>query len=401
VPPSADTTGATDTAAIAAAITVLSSPGPNATTPGGLIRLLPGSYYVTGSPAINLPAQTTAGNAGGYPVSLRGAGSATVINLVGGGTGVFCHRNSGYGGQFGQPADKTVSYIKDLVIDGTLATAGAVGLDVGDGWGFDVDVKVVNFSASGCIGANIINRHFWTEKGKFVLHLMNNDTAMAIDTTGGPGTISHEYCEYVVYMFCNGTNAPNPDTQNGIVIRGGSNCAGSSFWIRGNMGGNTAPVTAQAGLTVTGTENTGTNFSRIFASFIDMKVEGNGSNFPLGILMGSASNSIEQCFGRIGHSLQNSNLNGAEFTFRGMLAGDSTLNNGWPSTAFPGVGVPWANLGPDAVVCIQGTGPVVINGSHGTGLTSGAFFVPAGGEIEVDTTAPTVWNVTPAGASIN
>jgi hypothetical protein len=134
-----------------------------------------------------------------------------------------------------------------------------------------------------------------------------------------------------------------------------------------------------------------------------MKVEGNGpGNFVPGILLsaGPANNGniIKQCAGRISHSVGNSQLNGNEFSFHGTLYNDTNLTNGWPSTAFPGLGVAWDNTGPDALVCISGgtLTNITIAGTI-TGLLAGAFYIPAGGALTVNGTVnPTVWNVVPA-----
>ncbi len=63
-----------------------------------------------------------------------------------------------------------------------------------------------------------------------------------------------------------------------------------------------------------------------------MKVEGNtgGSGtgpFPYGIFYSDSSNAIKNCNGIIAHSLTNSNINGGEFSFRGLIFADPNLSN--------------------------------------------------------------------------
>ena len=91
-------------------------------------------------------------------------------------------------------------------------------MDIGDGWGYDLNLTIVNFDASGSIGLNIINRVSWTEKGRFRAQLMNNSTAAVLDTTGG-GDHSHEYNFFDFNIFCN-------EDQQGVVVDHGLNNGG-------------------------------------------------------------------------------------------------------------------------------------------------------------------------------
>lgn len=326
VAPSGDVTGATDYAAITAAIAAL----PN----GGVIQLGLGAYYV--NQQITLPAQTTPGQAGGNPVCLQGAGASTVLYGVGAGlTVLYCHRTSSYGNQFPNTyADLMASFIRDLTIDGRNTTGASTGLDIGDGWGYDVNVAIVNFTGAGSIGLNIFNRVFWTEKGRFVAHLLNNDTACAIDTNMSAGGVSHEYCDYWLYMFCKGTsNAAT--TQQGLIIRNGASAAGCTFFIRGNGGGNTVLPTTQAVIQVTG-NSPGLDYSQIFASQIFCKFEGNGANAMPFLIVGSSNNAIQQCSGQLLHSMSPSTLNGAEFSFSGPIGGEACCPKAGPPPPSPG-----------------------------------------------------------------
>lgn len=475
--PSGDTTGVTDTANFNAAVAALPA--------GGTILLAPGEFYSTG---VTVPAETVGvgANTAGSAVNVQGSGSATIWFHVGAGTAFSYHRTDNYSAQFGQPADNTTGFIRDFVIDGTSATSGAIGLDVGDGWGYDIRMTIVNFTATDCIAANLINRVFWTEKGCFRLHLLNNAIAARIDTV--VSDISHEYNLFEFFVFC-------AAGQQGVECAGGVYMGGCDIRLLGNMSSGTAatqgafafsatsaspcvftatgsalangtPVllsgtvpagftagviyyvvntssatfnlaavrggaaiastsagsgtatTAFAALTIAG--NNSGNYSSIYRSDLHITVEGNPGNgdgtiLPEAIVLG-LNCLIHVCSGRIGHSLGSysgntvaSILNGGEFTFAGPISGDPVLAQAFPGPpgsnstiatqpAFPGLGTIQQNYGPNMQVAIAGgtvTG-VTIDGIA-TGLTSGMFFVPAGGTISVSgTVAPTTYKWIPA-----
>lgn len=391
--PSGDTSGITDRNNINNAITAL-TPG------GGIILLAPGNFYVavtSGGICINLPAQTTSGTSGGFPISLQGSGKATTLFPVGAAvTGISYHRTSGYGAQYGLPAQLHVGFIRDLVIDGTNTTGASIGLDVGDGWGFDIKVAIVNFDTVGAIGFNNINRVFWSEKGRYTIDLSNNSTNAVIGATQVAG--SHEYNEWDFFLFAQ-------TLQQGIVLQQGAYCNHCYMRIIGNMAN-----TSSSGATPTNNlaclsliSAAGQNFqTQLSNSRVDLMVEANGGNGsgstpPYGIFSDGTA-FMDGCFGIIHHSLTDSKLNGAKFTYRGRISGDFNLNTAWQSTAFPGLGVQWVNNGPDANVTIAGGNISAIKiRAQTTGATSGTFFVPASSNIEVDgLVVPSTWQVTPA-----
>ena len=200
--PSGDTTGVTDQANIS------NTWASGLVANGGEVFLAAGTFTVkppSGLKALVPPAQTTAGTSGGNPVCLRGLGPSTIIQGKGAGTIViYYHRTSGYSAQFNQPAQKTVGYIHNLVIDGTNTTGAAIGLDCGDGWGGDISgVRVANFDTTGAIGIRFAQDVFWCEKWRFWVELQNNTTAM-YQTTAIPGSDhSHEYNYFDINMFAN------------------------------------------------------------------------------------------------------------------------------------------------------------------------------------------------------
>jgi hypothetical protein len=383
--PSGDQTGATDYSNFTAAQNAL----PN----GGIIFLGPGAFYTNNSWV--LKAQTTAGSLGGGPVCLW-ASPATVLYGVGTFlTGVInYHRTSGYGSQYDQSADPAAGFITGgLVIDGTYCTGNSIGLDVGDGRGWHIDVTCQNFAGTGQVGLQIINRIFWTEKSWFRAQLYHNTTAAVLTTAADP---SHEYNEYELTIFCD-------QNQQGIVSDSVNN-GGCRLTLRGNMCQTTAtsgpPTGNVAALSIIKTYS-GSSESRWYFGQIDMKVEGNqSSQYPTGVLpyglYSDGTGIIKQCSGFIGHSLTDSAWNGAEFSFTGGIAGDTNLSQLYPTAAggtsasqpaFPGFGVALQNTGPDQIVCIAGGGTtgIVINGIA-TGLTAGAFPVRAGASITVNGT---------------
>jgi hypothetical protein len=411
----ADTTGVSDTKALINAI--------NGLPAGGVVYLGPGDFYITCVPgysnnvtgytsitnaAIVVPAQTSTGSTGGKGVSIQGSGSATVLHVVGSYTGIYCHRTTSYGTL--APAPQTTVFLRDFVVDGTNAGT-AIGVDIGDGWGYDLDLAIVNFTTSGSIGLNIINRIFWTEKGRFRAHLMNNATAAVLDSVASNEDISHEYNFFDFNMACN-------ENQNGVVVQNGVNVAGCSLWLHGNMINSSSPPNPIAALTVSGVD-TGTppNYSRIFASEIVMKVEGNNRSntttpvYPYGIYLNSDNNAIQQCQGIILHSLNNSSLNSGEFSFRGLICGDASLYNaytgapgsGQTSTSepeLPSSGTLQQNYGPDQMVYVTGGSVSAIEVNKVlTGQTSGCFFIPAGGTIKLTYSGQPSWTWVPAAYS--
>jgi len=323
--PSGDTTGVTDRANITNAYP------PN----GGEVLLANGQFYVkppSGLNCLTVPAQTTAtveGNTtGGWPVCLRGLGKSTVIYPVGAGvTGIYYHRTGGYGAQYGLAAQPQTGYLRDFVVDGTFATGASRGISVGDGWGYELDVGIVNFTGTGAIGLVISDDVFWTEKsGPFRANLSNNSQAALLTTTVGNHDHSHEYNEYDFRIFCNAN-------QQGVVVDG-VNQGGSRITLRGNMsvsnGSAAAPPSNIAALTIQNTVSPVSPESRWYAGEIHIKVEGNsgngtGTTFPY-MMYSDGNGYVRNCLVRLAlSSLTPSNWNNAEFSARGLIA-DSSLS---------------------------------------------------------------------------
>ena len=338
--PSGDATGVTDQANITNAYPAH----------GGEVLLASGEFFVKPTSGLNCltPPQITTspveGNSnGGWPVCISGLGASTVLYPVGAGvTGITFHRGfsagqGSYGNQFGLAAQPQTGFLRDFIIDGTHTTGAAIGLDYGDGWGYEFDLGVVNFDTTGAIGVQQINRHFWTEKNNRInLRLSNNSTAFYITSALVPGgDISSEYNMYDVSMFCNAN-------QQGVVVDG-CNMGGSYMWIRGNMsvsnGSGAAPPGNIAALSIINASGASISSAhRWYAGGIYIKVEGNpgngsGTTMPY-CMYSDGVGYVRQCTGAInGSSLTNSNWNGAEFSFQGTINNDTGLLNAQTSSA--------------------------------------------------------------------
>jgi hypothetical protein len=146
VQPSGDKTGATDFRNITAAISAM-------TPTGGVVQLGPGIFYVNAT--ITVPMQSSPGQ-GGYPVSLVGNYGATVLMPTSVcKTVIYAHRSTMWGPTQNNTPNPMLlgSRLADFIIDG-MNTSGAVGLDVGDCWGIEVqDVMLKNFAGPGLSGS--------------------------------------------------------------------------------------------------------------------------------------------------------------------------------------------------------------------------------------------------------
>jgi hypothetical protein len=142
--------------------------------------------------------------------------------------------------------------------------------------------------------------------------------------------------------------------------------------------------------------------SQIYGSVIDMKIEGGGGGNPCNSLIIDATSAIQQCEGKILSPLGGPSIAaGAEFTFRGMLAG--TLG-AVTTPAMPGVsGTVVQNLGPDAQVfftALNSLTNVVISGQGIGAPAAGPFFLAAGATITPSwSAAAPAWTWLPASQS--
>lgn len=378
---------------------------------GGTVELagLPNFPFQGRSQATPTWGGSTAG-AGGN-VNVKGNGANTVWQQRFTGNAWYGHRSASYGGQFGNPAQPAVGYVRDFVIDGTNAGAGSVGYHYGDGWGRGLtnDLRIVNYTGTGSVGAwqqNTIAPAFWMEKTIHNFEFSNNSIAMNIDT--GAGSTSAEYNEYHINMF-------SQTNQQGIQCINGINMGGSNLFLYGNMA-----VTSSS--TGTPTNNVAMlsllNGSRWYYGTIMAKVEGNpgngtGTTFPW-TLFSDGTGYIRQCDGRLTTSLNDINMNGAEFGWAGFLGGNGkggllfpTGTSGAGGTSLTPPAVPTSasffhNTSVSQFVTIAGGTVSSIRVGTPTNFvtigTSGSFLLMPGAYFSVTyTVAPTVTMV-PTGA---
>lgn len=384
--PTGDTTGAADLANFNTAVGNL----PN----GGVIVLAPATFYTNA--AWTLPAQTTSGSSGGGPVCLQGSGPATVLRPVGAAiTGISYHRTANYAGQYGLSAQPDTGYIRDITIDGTNATGASIGLDFGDGWGYDIRVNVANFTGAGAIGINEINRIFWTEKAHVIVNIQNCTNSYIIDTVNGTADRSHEYGYREMYLFCNST-ASVTNAQTGITIRNGAYVAGSSFIVKGNFeDANAAGTPAGPVFTLSGQDGSG-NYSVMNHCHLDVSVEANNGR-AVGCVpfsFGSANNTVGGSGGVLNFQFStwaNSNPSQGQFQFEGPMSGDTSLFT-VSTPAVPASGTAFTNNQNSSMVYISGGTVTQINVANiNTGRTSGAFYIPMNRSITLTYSVAPTW----------
>lgn len=379
-------------ARLPAMVTTGAQTGPNSATVG-TVRLGPYQYNLyTG---VVKPACA----------NLVGQGPGTILApQVPGLTALFTHSLVHPGQQFGNPAIFTMGKTEDVTIDGTLAGANAIGLDIGDGWGHTTrNLAIKNFAGTNSLGMYFVNRQFWCEKFTMDhLTLSNNTTAAIFDTLlTTPEDISQEYNLLDVSLFAQAG-------QQGLVLTSsvgtGVNWGGFKLHYRGNMSSQSSLAIAEslAFLTLL-------NGARLYQTVFEGKIEGNngggtpgGSNYPY-FISSDGNSYVKQCGGHIAHSLgnatANSNLNGAEFGFGGKIAGDPDLAQAFPTAGggtsgsqpgVPATTVPFNNTGPDFSVTVTagagGSCAVAVNNSGTVTLPASElsnFYVNSGGTIKL------------------
>lgn len=385
--------GGDDTANIQAAIDGLHNAGT-----GGTVLLAPGTFNI--SSTITVYAESTTGNYAAFPVSLRGSYGATVISLVStwpaGTSAIYCHRSIPWSSkQNSQPSSLTLaSSIRDLVIEGSLPSAAnrtAVGLDLGDGWGMEVlDVMIRDFyttnlqtafavpatSTSQSIGFWFNNNLQWTEKSRFIIHTVNCDRHVVVDTENTTsGNTSHEYNDLDLYMYVLGNgHTASGDGQVGMTWANGSFQGGGSLFIRGNCGGG-ATMGAVAKLIEVGLGSnegaSGYGYSQLYNVEYDLVVETNAnptSGNPQFLVMHNTGNKVAG-FGQVVAQYSgwaDSDLGGGTFAVAGKVSGDPVLTTP-PSFSLAGSGNDATYNGIDCMAWIKG-GSVTAVTLNGTSL---------------------------------
>lgn len=220
---SGDVTGATDTAAIAAAMP----------TTGDLV-LDAGTYYVT-----SLPAFTT-----GRGLVGQGQG-ATIINCIGAARTYL---------RVGNPAAWVAGAVsgtfRDFTLNGSGAAAGSIGWQSGDIDFVDASgLCIQGFTQPGSIDAlfqSVASPKGWTERARVEMFLSNGDTLAVFDGGNPSGSgRSFDYSEYDLHLNM-------ASGQDGVVLQGGAQFVGTPLKIRGNA------ITPSVALGTAGGDNTGT-----------------------------------------------------------------------------------------------------------------------------------------------
>lgn len=342
----------------------------------GTVRLAAATYrLVTG---IVVPPQA----------NLVGQLMGTMLQPVGNITAVFQH----YGAIGGTNQNLAkAGYIGFLHIDGTNATAGGIGIDIGDSSGQQVEyVWVGNFDALGCIGWNIINRHFFTEKLSCKkCYAWNNETNVMMTTI--VSDTSFEYSDYEFYLrvFGHLTGPNTGNDQTGLVISGvGVN---GTIRMRGNMIGPVSSLTPASGpipawLTL---EASGGNPGK-FNGFLDTKTEFNGGGLSgYKIYYGDATSTIgDNAAGgwiNIPGGTSASPAAG-QFSFVGVMQGIDSYRR----VTTPTLSSPTTNTQCPAMVTFSsGAGVVTVDNVAQASGATGPFFLGAGRTIS--------WSGSPSG----
>jgi hypothetical protein len=330
----------------------------------GTVRLI-GTIYSIQSQVTKPPAANLVGTAG------------TWLSVTGNITGVWSHFPATAGtAQHSTKGGK----VANMVIDGTNAGASGIGLDIGDGWGHKVEnIWVQNFTGANGIGLSIANRQFYTEKLTVRnCSIINNTTGVMHWAPVGGNSQEYNYLEYFIWVL------PN---QNGVVIQGVT--LNGQWYMNGNIkkgeglnslitfqdaGGNAGQYHGLANISVETNTGTGSNLVAAFMTFTaaDQVFFGTGYiRFTGGSVVGAVPGNIQ---------------------WRGMV---NAGNNSFQAVTTPAyvAGSPIANNQNDALVCVAGgtVSAILVNGTN-TGQTSGTFFVPTGGTIQVNSTVnPTVY----------
>lgn len=373
--PSTDPSGNEDLANITNAFNALPTildPDTNLQYKVGSVLLGPGDFYVN-APIVKPP-----------KADLIGSGPGTVIFVVGGTsttgvTGISCH----HGVTPGQVRHFTKSgTIANLVVDGTGAGAGGIGVDVGDGWGHRLDhVWINNFTGTGAIGLSVCNQFFWTEKlqARHVT-LVNNTTAVQ-HWLSGTSAQSQEYQDVEYYLWME-------PQQNGIVVQGVK--WNGSMRVRGNV----LKGTASGNAVITLKADPAGAGNAAMHGFFDISTEvnnGTGAVNPASITFADGNQGPFAGTGYLRFTGGQTNAAVGQIQFRGMVVEGNQSLQAVLTPAFPGSGPANAitNNQNDANVYITGSNitQIQVNGII-TGVTSGQVFLPAGGTISVTYTGP-------------
>jgi hypothetical protein len=388
-----------DTAAIQAAVKAVS---------GGVIFLPAGTYKVTSTISVAWN-NIVVGTGRGTVVLFEPSTSADAFTMFG---------TSQPSGNYGTQEDQSGGF-RDLMIDANNTSSALAGIHIGDALGYEIsNVFIRNFSGTSGVGLHVDNHQWWTEKMRAHHVVTSNCTRhVLMEQTGGNDSLA--YSEYDVHMYLEAG-------QTGLTIQEGVNPYANRFWLTGNVEVGTASAGIPTFLSITGSDSSSGNFSKIQDSLIFIRAETSAqstSYSPQTISFGTTggSNIITNCFGEIlfegggGGYWQTSNATPGNLSgFRGIV--NEALANGaasglQESQAIQSVTTPGlqnATWIPNTTVAnVQVIIPPAPSGStissillleqgfsNGvtTGLTSGTFLLPPGGQIQVNYTGSPTWH---------
>jgi hypothetical protein len=319
VEPTGDTSGMKDTMNIQTAL--------NAGI--AILDTQAGHFYIgtMGSSAtgvtVTSPGGWLAGNSGDHQVYYLGKG-----------IGISMH-----GGGVPYPPNVLGGKITDLVVDGTSAGDGAVGIDFGDGDDITIDnVRVANFTGTGSIGIREINRAGYTEKSRIRVQLFNNTIGYVFKDTGSPVTHSHWYSSHDLHF-----NAYSG--QNGVQFLSGSGIHNAQdFRIRGNFNTTTPGGGAGSGTGVVLDFSASTGHVDTSFVVIAVEIDGPTGNYGWQTIKFGANGAMLGNVGKISFTsgqttFAQSDVAQGQFSFAGSINGDSNLttNNNPAPGSVPGM----------------------------------------------------------------
>ena len=310
--PTADTTGAADTANALAMYNLT-----------GRIVLQRGAFYWTGG-GISINAS------GAY---LIGQGRwATTIYCVGAGDTYRNYDSSAY-------SARTVhgGGILGVTFDGTNCTGNSSGVHFGDIFQFTVDFGVQNFTAGTTSkGAWLDDCYYWAEQMSGRIYSSNCTAGIVFDVNGGVAATGAHVNATGSYERCNLDLNVNQGTStfDGVVFQNGAFVVNGSVRIHGNFGSSSSVLTS-AVLRLSGSTPSGitdATTSSISNSMLDIGVEcddSTGTNGPYTIYFGSGS-VINNCWGGLNFgaasAFRSSNCNGQLNYFIGPVLGDTNTS---------------------------------------------------------------------------
>ena len=217
--PSGDTTGVTDTANFAAAVTALGGVNDGV----GVVKFGPGVYYTPGLVTINTPF---------VGIEVEGDKTATIMATASATGDILNFTNSSFMSN-GNNFPTYGASITGLIIDGTNAPANCVGIHWGDRTGSILDVQVQNFSSAGSIGAHLDNRYGWCEDNLITVYAVRCAQHVVIDVNNVNGS-SFSYNDWNIFVDAEAN-------QHGVVLQAGSGFTGpyiyrsKVFCLHGNF----------------------------------------------------------------------------------------------------------------------------------------------------------------------